>query len=85
MPYHYSKTSNPHTVLFYMKDGKEKKFKLPEPMMKQKKTLSKRQKDLMKTHKEHHSKEHLKLMADLMKKGYCFEQSHEITMKTIGK
>lgn len=87
MPTHYSfsKTSNPHMVLMMMKDGKEKKMKLPEPIMKPKKMLSKRQKDLMKTHKEHHSEEHLKLMSDLMKRGFCFEQAHEIAQKSVGK
>lgn len=88
MPYHYeiSKTSNPHMfIMMTLKDGKKKKMKLPSPMLKPKAQLSKRQKDLMKTHKEHHTKEHLKMMSDLMKKGFCFEQAHEITMKLIGK
>jgi hypothetical protein len=53
--------------------------------MKPKKMLSKRQKELMKTHSEHHSKVHLDLMKDLMKKGFCFEQAHEIAQKVAGK
>jgi len=78
-------TRNSPLKMNYMKDGKKKSLTLPEPMMKPKKMLSKRQKDLMKTHSEHHSKEHLDLMKDLMKKGYCFEQAHEIAQKVEGK
>ena len=63
----------------------KKEVKMPEPMMKPKKDLSARQKALMKEHKEHHTKEHLAMMRKLMKKGYCFEQAHQITMKQIGK
>ncbi len=85
MPSHYSMTRNSPLKMNYMKDGKKKSLTLPEPMMKPKKMLSKRQKDLMKTHSEHHSKEHLDLMKDLMKKGYCFEQAHEIAQKVEGK
>jgi hypothetical protein len=83
MPYHYSRNS-PLKVEF-MKNGKKKSIKLPEPMMKPKSMLSKRQKDLMNTHSNHHSKEHLEMMTSLMKKGFCFEQSHEIAQKAIGK
>jgi len=78
-------TRNSPLKMNYMKDGKKKSLTLPEPMMKPKKMLSKRQKNLMKTHSEHHSKEHLDLMKDLMKKGYCFEQAHEIAQKVEGK
>ncbi len=85
MPSHYSMTRNSPLKMNYMKDGKKKSLTLPEPMMKPKKMLSKRQKNLMKTHSEHHSKEHLDLMKDLMKKGYCFEQAHEIAQKVEGK
>ena len=64
---------------------KKKVVKMPKPIMKPRKELSKGQKALMKEHKEHHTKEHMKEMTKLMKKGYCFQQSHEITMKKIGK
>ncbi len=74
MPYHTKKS-----------DKKEKDVKMPKPLYKPKKQLSKLQKELMETHKKHHTKEHLKMMKDLMKKGYCFQQSHDITMKKIGK
>jgi len=58
----------------------------PKGNMKSSGKLSKRQSDLMKTHKEHHTKLHLDFMRYLMtKKNYCFEISHELTMKIIGK
>ena len=87
MPTHYgfSKSDNPHAELIIEKDGKKKKMKLPEPMMKPRKMLSKRQKDLMKTHSKHHSEGHLDLMTKLMKDGFCFEQAHEIAQKALGK
>lgn len=48
--------------------------------------LSKRQKEILKTHKEHHSKLHIDFMKYLMtKKNYCFEISHELSQKIIGK
>lgn len=71
MPYH---TSN-----------KKVKEIMPKPLLKSRKDLSKGQKQLMKEHKEHHSKQHMKMMKDLMKKGYCFQQAHDITIKKIGK
>lgn len=89
MPYH---TNNKTMVVMVQKKKPEKKekkekkeVKMPEPMFKPRKDLSKRQKDLMSTHKEHHTKEHLMEMRKLMKKGYCFEQAHELAMKIIGK
>jgi Tfp pilus assembly protein PilP len=58
----------------------------PKANMKSTGTLSKRQKDLMKTHKEHHTRLHLQFMKYLMtKKNYCFEISHELTQKIVGK
>ncbi len=59
--------------------------KKEKPVMKPKKDLSARQKQLMKEHKIHHSKEHMAMMRKLMKQGFCFEQAHEMTMKKIGK
>lgn len=56
-----------------------------KPVFKPRKELTKRQKQLMKEHKAHHTKKHLDMMKKLMKQGYCFEQSHEKTMKAIGK
>jgi len=56
-----------------------------KPLYKPRKDLSLLQKRLMKEHKKHHTKKHLDMMTDLMKKGYCFQQSHDISMKRIGK
>ncbi len=56
-----------------------------KPLDKPRKNLSVLQKRLMKAHKEHHSKEHMKEMKKLMLQGYCFQQAHTITMKKIGK
>jgi len=78
-------TRNSPLKMNYMKDGKKKSLTLPEPMMKPKKMLSKRQKNLMKTHSKHHTKKHLDLMTNLMKQGFCFEQAHELAMKKVGK
>ena len=61
---------------------KKKKVK---PLYKPKKDLSILQKRLMKEHKKHHTKKHLDRMKELMLKGWCFQQSHDITMKEIGK
>lgn len=55
------------------------------PLYKPRKTLSVLQKELMKGHKERHTKEHMKEMKKLMLKGYCFQQAHSLTMKKIGK
>jgi hypothetical protein len=58
----------------------------PKENMKSSGRLSKRQKEILKTHKEHHSKLHIDFMKYLMnKKNYCFEISHEIAQKIIGK
>tara|TARA_R100000654_G_scaffold12996_1_gene28257 strand:- start:4381 stop:4563 length:183 start_codon:yes stop_codon:yes gene_type:complete len=60
-------------------------MKMPKPTQKPKKELTKTQQEQMKKHKEHHTKDHMKMMTDLMKKGYSFTQAHNITMKKIGK
>jgi len=58
----------------------------PKENMKSSGRLSKRQSEILKTHKEHHSKLHIDFMKYLMtKKNYCFEISHELTMKIAGK
>jgi hypothetical protein len=85
MPSHYSMSRNSPLKIEFMKNGKMKSMKVPEPMMKPRKMLSKRQKDLMKTHSKHHSEGHLDLMTKLMKDGFCFEQAHEIAQKALGK
>ena len=58
----------------------------PKSNMKSSGKLSKRQSDLMKTHKEHHGNLHLRFMKYLMtKQDMCFEISHELAQKIIGK
>ncbi len=87
MPTHYGTKSNskPKTLQEAIKKFDMMKDK-PKANMKSTGKLSKRQSDLMKTHKEHHSKLHLDFMKYLMtKKNYCFEISHELAMKIIGK
>jgi hypothetical protein len=56
-----------------------------KPMYKPKKDLSILQKRLMKEHSKHHTKPHLEEMTKLMKKGFCFQQAHDLTMKKVGK
>ena len=56
-----------------------------KPLYKPKKELSTIQKELMKTHSKHHTKKHLDMMKKLMLKGFCFQQAHDKTMKTVGK
>ena len=56
-----------------------------KPLFKPKKELSQTQKDLMKTHSKHHTKRHLNYMKEMMLKGFCFQQSHELAMKKHGK
>lgn len=40
---------------------------------------------MMSQHKKHHTKKHLDEMTKLMKKGFSFKQSHDMTMKKVGK
>ncbi len=94
MPYHSSdktkttRKEKPKKIMT-LKEAIEKFESMknkPKGNMKSSGRLSKRQSDLMKTHKEHHSKLHLDFMRYLMtKKNYCFEISHELAMKIIGK
>lgn len=60
-------------------------MQMPKPVGKPRKDLTAGQKQLMKEHKVHHTKPHMKMMKDLMLKGYCFQQAHDISMKKIGK
>ena len=53
--------------------------------MKPKKELTKVQKDLMKEHKEHHSKKHMDMMKKAMLSGLCFQEAHKMAMKEVGK
>ncbi len=83
MAYTIKKSKSESTIS--KSDKKKKDIKMPKPLMKPRTQLTKDQKALMKEHKEHHTKEHLKMMTKLMKEGYCFNQAHSITMKKIGK
>ena len=56
-----------------------------QPLFKPKKELSPRQKQLMKEHKQYHTKKHMDMMKKLMLEGYCFEQAHQLSMKKVGK
>jgi len=56
-----------------------------KPLYKPKKQLSKLQVDLMKEHSKKHSKEHNQAMRKYMKQGYCFQQSHTLSLKNVGK
>ena len=58
---------------------------MKKPLYKPKKDLTKLQKDLMRNHKKHHTKKHLDKMKELMLQGYCFQQAHELSMKSVGK
>ena len=47
--------------------------------------LTKKQNDMLKEHKVHHTKKHIDMMKELMRNGLSFKKSHNITMKYIGK
>ena len=47
--------------------------------------ITKRQRDTMLKHMEHHSFGHIRKMLDLMESGMTFTASHKETMKTVGK
>jgi len=75
MPTHYSDSKKP----------KKKVVKMPRPLDKPRKQLTKLQKDYMKVHSKTHSKEHNNYMIKMMKRGFCIQQSHKLAMKNIGK
>jgi len=88
MPKHYSDNKNKKEVTT-LKEAITKFNELknkPKSNMKSNGQLSTRQKEILKTHKEHHTKLHIDFMKYLMtKKNYCFEISHELSQKIIGK
>ena len=47
--------------------------------------LTDRQKITMAKHSVHHTKKHMQVMADAMKKGKTFTEAHTIAMKKVGK
>jgi hypothetical protein len=63
----------------------KKEIKMPKPMMKPRKELSKGQKELMKNIKSSHTPKHLSEMRRLMKMGYCFQQAHDLATKLVGE
>ena len=66
---------------------KHTKNKVPKmkPLNKPRKELSPLQKKLMMSHKKHHTAKHMAEMRKMMKKGFCFEQAHNLSMKIVGK
>ena len=61
------------------------KPKEESPLNKPRKQLTKLQSDAMKEHSKKHSPAHNKEMRRLMKLGFCYEQSHRLAMKNVGK
>jgi len=53
--------------------------------MTKKSMLNASQEKQMKKHKEHHSKKHMDMMRDLMRKGSSFKSAHTKAMKDVGK
>ena len=47
--------------------------------------LTDRQKSTMAKHSVHHTKKHMQVMADAMKKGKTFKEAHTIAMRKVGK
>jgi len=47
--------------------------------------LSKKQEDLMKKHKKHHTAQHMTMMRSEMNKGKTFTQAHKKAMDKVGK
>jgi|TARA_R110000803_G_scaffold192385_2_gene255203 hypothetical protein len=47
--------------------------------------LTKKQKETMKKHEKHHTKEHMSIMRSEMRKGKTFSQSHKTAMVKAGK
>ncbi len=81
MPKHYGKPAGYKNT----NASSTRKVKMPKPVGRARKELTKGQKELMLEHKQHHTAKHMTEMRKLMKKGYCFQQAHDITMKKIGK
>jgi len=47
--------------------------------------LNIRQANAMKKHSKHHTAKHLRTMANAMKKGKSFSESHKMAQKKVGK
>tara|TARA_R100000664_G_scaffold24465_1_gene34268 strand:+ start:278 stop:475 length:198 start_codon:yes stop_codon:yes gene_type:complete len=48
-------------------------------------SLTKRQQDTMKKHAVHHTGKHMKMMANMMKRGKTFTQAHKAAQKKVGR
>jgi len=77
MPYHTKKKDDKIKMVIMIKKKDTK--------MKPKKELTKVQKDLMKEHKQHHTKKHMDMMKKAMLSGLCFQDAHAIAMRKVGK
>tara|TARA_Y100001937_G_C6963554_1_gene259979 strand:- start:158 stop:310 length:153 start_codon:yes stop_codon:yes gene_type:complete len=49
------------------------------------KTLTKRQKDILKKHSVHHSKKHMAMMRKEMRMGKSFTAAHKKAQRLVGK
>ena len=91
MPYHTVKSMKPKQKPKEMtlKQAIEKFDNMknkPKGNMKSDGKLSTRQKDILKTHKDHHSNLHIRFMKYLMtNKNMCFEIAHSLAKDIIGK
>tara|TARA_R100000664_G_C2752434_1_gene139732 strand:- start:1648 stop:1839 length:192 start_codon:yes stop_codon:yes gene_type:complete len=47
--------------------------------------LTDRQKVTMSKHSVHHTKKHMQVMANAMRKGKTFTEAHKMAMKKVGK
>ena len=48
-------------------------------------SLTKRQQEILKRHKKHHTAKHMVFMRKEMEKGKSFTESHKLAMKKVGK
>ena len=54
-------------------------------VIKKTKTLTDKQKEMMKQHSSHHTDKHMSFMKNLMLSGKTFKKAHEMAQKKIGK
>jgi len=80
MPYHDEDGTKMKKIL--VKEKKKPKKKQSQIFEIKKKMTNA---DRFKEHQKHHSKKHIKMMKDLIKKGKTFNQAHKEVMKKIGK
>ena len=74
------KGTMPKSVVNYKKGGAVKTVKGVST-----KGLTSRQATTLKKHSVHHTKKHIKMMVDAMKKGKSFGASHKMAQKKVGK